>query len=239
MKRAWTHATTQPDGAHFTVTLDAKPIRTPAGNPLLLPEAAAQAVAEEWQAAGGGAKGGEYEPHQLPLTRVAATAIDRIAPDPAAAAQGIAKYAETDLLCYRADHPPALAARQQALWQPHLDWAALAFDAPLRVTQGIMPLAQDSLALAALYRVVARHDALTLAGLGLAVGGLGSLVLGLALLERRITPVAATEASLLDEHFQATLWGEDAEAAARRARVADDVALAARWLGLVRQSATA
>jgi chaperone required for assembly of F1-ATPase len=239
MKRVWTSAVALPDGAHFTVALDARPIRTPAGNALLLPEAAAQAVAEEWQAAGGGAKGGEYDPHHLPLTRVAATAIDRIAPDPHAAAQGIAKYAETELLCYRADHPPALAARQASLWQPHLDWAALAFDAPLLVTQGIMPLAQDFRALAALRRVVARHDALTLAGLGLAVGALGSLVLGLALLHGRLDAAAATEASLLDETFQATLWGEDEEAAASRARVAADVALAARWLGLVRQSADA
>lgn len=239
MKRAWTHAAASRDGARFTVALDGKPIRTPAGNALLLPEAAAQAVAEEWQAAGGGAKGGAYEPHHLPLTRLAATAIDRITPGHAAAAEGIAKYAETDLLCYRAVHPPALAAQQASLWQPHLDWAALAFDAPLRITSGIMPLAQDAVALAALHRVVARHDALMLAGLGLAVGALGSLVLGLALAHGRIDAAAATEASLLDEIFQAAQWGEDSEAAARRARVADDVALAARWLALVRHPATA
>jgi chaperone required for assembly of F1-ATPase len=237
MKRIWHNATAVDEGAAWGIALDGRPVRTPAGARLKLPHAAARAVAEEWQAAGDGAKGGTYAPEDLPLTRMAATAIDRIAPDPAAAAEGIARYAETDLLCYRADQPASLVARQAHAWQPLLDWAALALDAPLRTTVGVMPLAQDQAALAALHRAVARHDALQLAGLGLAVGALGSLVLGLALAHGRLDAEAATQASLLDELFQASLWGEDAEAAHRRARVAHDVALAARWLSLVRKPA--
>jgi len=176
-------------------------------------------------------------PEALPLTRIAATALDRVAPEPAATVIALSRYAETDLLCYRAEQPPELAARQHALWQPHLDWAAQALDAPLSVTRGIMPLSQDASALAALSRALARLDAFQLAAAGLAIGALGSLVLGLALVHGRLDAAAATEASLVDEHFQARLWGEDSEAAARRARIAEEVALAARFLGLCRRPA--
>jgi chaperone required for assembly of F1-ATPase len=237
MRRFWSDASVEPTDGGFAVRLDGKPVRTPEGRALVLPTcAAAEAIAAEWRDAGG-AKGKPMRPSALPLTRLAATAIDRIAPDPKPTVAAIARYAETDLLCYRADQPPHLAARQHALWQPHLDWAATALDAPLSVTRGIMPLSQDGAALAALSRAVARLDPFQLAAVALAVGALGSLVLGLAMVHGRLDAAAATEASLIDEIFQATLWGEDAEAATRRTRIAEEVQLAARFLDLFREGA--
>lgn len=232
MRRFWDHACVAPAESGFAIALDGKPVRTPQGAALLLPAAPlAAAIAAEWQEAGG-ARGEEFAPAMLPLTRLASTAIDRIAPDPAATVTALSRYAETDLVCYRAEEPPELAARQHALWQPHLDWAALALDAPLQTTRGVMPLRQDAAALAALARAVGRLDPFRLAGLALAVGALGSLVLGLALAHRRLDAEGATRASLVDEHFQAEFWGEDSEAAVRRARIADEVLLAARFLAL-------
>jgi chaperone required for assembly of F1-ATPase len=169
----------------------------------------------------------------VPLTRLLGTAAERIAGDPAAMVAGLAKYGETDLLCYRAQDA-ALAAEQARAWQPWLDWAAARHGAALAVTEGLMPVPQPAAALDALRGAVAAHDAEQLAALGLAVPALGSLVLGLALSAAALDAAEAHRLSVLDETFQERRWGEDAEAAARRARAAADVALAERFLALVR-----
>jgi len=196
-------------------------------------EPLARAIAAEWQAAGGG-KGGEMSFADTPLTRLAGTAQQRIAPDPAPIMDAIARYGETDLLCYRADAPVALVERQARGWQPWLDWAALTYDAPLRVGTGIAHVRQHRDSIGALRRAVAALDVEALAGLGIAVPALGSLVLGLALAEGALEAAEAHALGALDELFQAEQWGEDVEAAARRRAIAEDVALAARFIALTR-----
>ncbi|MBE9606739.1 chaperone, ATP12 [Acetobacteraceae bacterium H6797] len=233
MKRFWNNASIGREGDGFIVLLDGRPMRMPGGGRLSIErESIAQAVAEEWQAAGGG-PGGEMTLEEVPLTRLLATAQDRIAQDPAAMVEGLAKYAETDLLCYRADDS-RLAARQAEQWQPLLDWAALHLDAPLQVTDALLPISQPPASLAALEAAVAKHNAGELAALGLAVPALGSLVLGLALSHGRLDAAEAHRLAVLDETFQEERWGEDAEAVARRAKLAQDIALAARLLEVVR-----
>ena len=124
MKRFWSEATPAREGSGWSVRLDGRPVRVPGGAPLHLPtEALALAVAAEWRAAGG-EKGGEMSYADLPLTRLAGTAQERIAPDPEPVILEIARFGETDLLCYRTDDPPALRQREDARWQPWLDWAA-------------------------------------------------------------------------------------------------------------------
>ncbi|HEY4254007.1 MAG TPA: ATP12 family protein [Roseomonas sp.] len=233
MKRFWNAAIAerQADGG-FVVLLDGRPVRLP-GEALTLRlgnAALAEAVALEWAAAGG-AKDGEFSADDLPLTRLAGTAQARIAPDPAPTVAGLAAYGETDLLCYRAPEP-ALAARQAALWQPLLDWAALTHDAPLVTTTGLMPVTQPASSLAALRAGLARCPPLALAALSVAVPALGSLVLGLALAAGHIDAEAAVTLASLDEAYQEKIWGQDAEALARRQRMASDVGLAARLLAL-------
>lgn len=234
MKRFWDHAVAvrRPEGGH-AVLLDGKPLRLPGGAPLATQSAAlAEAIAAEWQAAGG-AKGGEMSMEAVPLTRLLGSAQDRVAADPSAMVDGLAKYAETDLLCYRAEEP-ALAELQARDWQPWLDWAARVHGAPLSVTAGLMPVAQPAASLAALREAVAAHAAEELAALGVAVPVLGSLVLGLALSAGALPAGQAHELAVLDETFQERRWGVDEAAASRRARGAADVALAERFLGLVR-----
>ncbi|MBX9700047.1 MAG: chaperone, ATP12 [Acetobacteraceae bacterium] len=232
MKRFWDSAVPAPAaGGGFGVMLDGRPVRLPGGAPLAvatLPLAAA--VAEEWSHAGG-AKGGEMSFADLPLTRLVGTAQERIASDPEPTVAAIARYGETDLLCYRAEDS-RLATEQAERWGPLLDWAALQLDAPLRVTAGLMPVAQDAQALAALRRAVAAHPPVALSALGVLVPGLGSLVLGLAVSRGRLTAAEAHDLATLDERFQERFWGTDAEAAARRARTAAELALAARLLAL-------
>ncbi|MCC7427984.1 MAG: ATPase [Alphaproteobacteria bacterium] len=238
MKRFWREAASGPaEGGGHAVCLDGRPVRTPAGKALVVPgPALAAAIAAEWGGQGH-RPGAPVRPQDMPLTQLACTALDRIAADPAATAAAIARFAETDLLCYRAEEPEALIARQRAIWQPVLDWLAQTYDAPLGVTAGLMPLAQERAALEALGRVVARIAPLPLAGLSLAVGAMGSLALGLALLAGRLDAEAAADAALLDETFQAERWGSDPEAEARRAQLRADVAAAARLFALLRTDA--
>lgn len=234
MKRFWERAEASPEAGGFTIRLDGKPMRLPGGAALRIgPGPLAYAIAAEWQAAGGG-KGGDMTFSDTPLTRLAGTAQERVAAETAATAAAIAAYAETDLLCYRAEHPPELVERQSAAWQPWLDWAERLHCARLRATCGIVHVRQDDAALARLRAAVEALGPDALAGLGVAVPALGSLVLGLALAEGAVDAARAYEISALDELFEAERWGADAEAEARRARVAEDVALAERFIRLAR-----
>jgi len=234
VKRFWEQATIEASNAGYAILLDGKPMHLPGGGVLHVgSEPLARAIAEEWQAAGG-ERGGEMSFADTPLTRLAGTAQQRIAPDPASTVDAIARYAESDLLCYRADKPPELVERQHREWQPWLDWVALAYDAPLRVSSGVSYVKQHRGAVAALRAAVGALDVLALAALGIAVPALGSLVLGLALVEGKLDAETAHSLGALDELFQAEAWGEDAEAAARRANIADDIALAERFIRLSR-----
>jgi chaperone required for assembly of F1-ATPase len=235
VKRFWDTVTLTLDteGEH-RILLDGKPIHLPNGGVLRVgPPALAAAIAEEWRLAGGG-KGGDMSFADTPLTRVAGTARERIAPGPAPTQDAIARYGETDLLCYRAEIPRALADQQTQLWQPWLDWAALTLDAPLRVTTGVVPVRQHHDSINALRRTVGGYDPYVLGGLGIAVPALGSLVLGLALAEGQVDAAEAHALGALEELFQVEQWGEDEEATQRRANVAADIALAERFIRLAR-----
>src|SRR5260221_7712237 len=151
MKRVYKQVTTCPAEGGWGIALDGRPVRTPGKNGLVVPsEALAAAIAAEWDA-----QQTEIRPATMPLTRLAATAIDRTAVQRDRVVAETAEYAGTDLLCYRADHPPALAARQHAEWQPLIDWATLRYDAPLAVTAGVIPTRQSSAALKAFAGAVA------------------------------------------------------------------------------------
>ena len=230
MKRFYRDAQAIARAGGFAVELDGKPLRTPAKHELIVPtHALAEAMADEWRN-----QGVTLKPLALPLTRLVSTAIDRVVPRRAEVIAEIAKYAATDLLCYRAGDPPELTQRQHEAWQPLLDWAEARYDAPLAITHGITPIAQSKAALEALERAVAAYDAVTLVALHLAVTTCGSLILGLALIEKRLAPEEAFAAAQLDESFQIERWGEDPEQTQRRAALKDDIALAARFTRLLR-----
>jgi chaperone required for assembly of F1-ATPase len=232
--RFWDYAVAEPVEGGHVILLDGKPMHLPGGATLRVAHAPlARAMATEWQLAGGG-KGGEMTFADTPLSRLAGTAQERIAVDPWPTVDAIARYGESDLLCYRAEAPQALVQRQADAWQPWLDWVEQRHGAGLRVTTGIAPVRQHRASIAILRAAVGRLDPWALAALGIAVPALGSLVLGLALAEQCLDPDAAHALGALDELFQAEQWGEDAAAAARRQAIADDIALAARMIALTR-----
>jgi chaperone required for assembly of F1-ATPase len=211
------------------ITLDGKLIKTPGKLDLVVPnKALAAAIAEEWNA-----QEEEVRAATMPLTRFATTAVDRVATQREVIVRQTANYAATDLVCYRAAHPPALAARQQAVWQPLIDWAVLRYDAPLSVTTGVIPTKQSAASLRAFAAAVAEQDDFALTALHVATAACGSLVIGLALVEGNLDAAGAFAVSQLDESFQIEAWGEDAEQAARRRALAADIHAAARLISLL------
>lgn len=228
-KRFWTevHVAETPGG--FGVRLDARVLRTPAKAELVVPtQALAEAIAAEWRAVEG-----EIRPEALPFTRAANVAVDRIAADPGPLVAHLASYGETDLLCYRAEAPVGLRARQAAAWDPALAWAARDLGAPLAVTEGVAHRAQDPASLAALRAAVGAHDAFALTALSELVTLSGSLVLGLAVARGALGAPEAWAAARLDETWQEEQWGVDDEAAEMARIRENDFLRAARLLELL------
>src|SRR6516164_19815 len=231
MKRLYSKAEPVPREHGYGIAIDGRPVKTPGKGDLTVPTGAlAAAIAEEWNT-----QEGEVRPATMPLTRLATTTLDRVATQRKTVVQQTANYAGTDLLCYRAGHTPALAARQQTVWQPLIDWAVLRYDAPLSVTKEVIPKSQATTSLLAFAAAVVELDDFALTALYFATTACGSLVLGLALLEGRIDAAEAFAASQLDESFQIEAWGEDGEQAERRAALSVEITAAARFVLLLRE----
>lgn len=230
LKRFYKQASAAEVDGGFAVHLDGRSIKTPVGRPLAVPfRALAEAMAAEWQE-----QGEEIKPKSMPMTQLASTALDRVGPDRATIIEQLARFAETDLLCYRADFPPDLVARQTAQWQPLLDWAAETCGARLAVTSGVVAVTQPAEAVAALVARLQSYDDWQLTAAQAACAPAGSLVLALALVEGRLSGQQTFELSQLDESYQIEKWGEDHEAADRRAALQRDILAAERLLTLLK-----
>lgn len=213
----------------WRVLLDATPLATPMKKPLLAPnENLAKAIAAEWDA-----QIDYVDPETMPLMRLMSTAIDRVAPQRAIMIDELLKYADTDLLCYRADHPAVLHERQEKIWQPVLDWLAAKHGAHLSVVKGVVPLEQPSEAVAALREAVEGLSDLALTAFQAAAAITSSLALSLAFVQGRLTAEETFAAAQLDETYQIEMWGEDELAEERRARIASDLNGIGKFLSLI------
>jgi chaperone required for assembly of F1-ATPase len=213
------------------IRLDDRPVRTPGRVTLALPtDALAQGVADEWRTIG---EGEEIDPSAMPLTGLSNAAIDRVGADRALFAAGLAQYGESDLLCYRADSPDDLVARQAAAWDPLLDWARTRYDVHIEVATGILHRAQPDQTLARLSDAIAARDAFELAALSPIVTIGGSLIVALALAERAATAEQLWDAITLDEEYQAERWGRDPLAEAGIAARRRDFGAGVRMLELL------
>jgi chaperone required for assembly of F1-ATPase len=229
MKRFYKQAEAARGADGWRILLDGRPVRTPARAELAVPgEALGAAIAAEWAG-----QGDEVDPKSMKLTGLANAAIDRVAPEPAAFAQGLARYGETDLFCYRADGPEALVARQAAAWDPLLAWARSRFDIDFELVSGVMHRPQPERTVTQLARAVAARDPWVLAALSPLVTVSGSLVIALALAEGAVDLETAWTAATIDEAWQIEQWGEDAEAAKMLAARRSDFEAGYRFLGLL------
>ncbi|WP_137391470.1 ATP12 family chaperone protein [Rhodoligotrophos defluvii] len=212
-KRFYKQAEVREANGGFTVTLDGRSIKTPLKNPLIVPNAAlAGEIAAEWNR-----QGEHIDPAAMPLTRLSNTAIDRVAPDKMRIMAEILAYGSSDLLCYRANDPDPLVARQCALWDPILDWAAEALGVKLVTATGVIYRQQPKEALAKLETHLDGYDAFGLTGLHNMTTLSGSAIVALAVAQQHLDPEQGWTAAHLDEDWQAEQWGEDPAAVRRRA----------------------
>jgi chaperone required for assembly of F1-ATPase len=221
-----------PAGEGFAVQLDGRTPKSPAGRPLVAPaEPLAALVAEEWAG-----QGEHILMATMPATRLAWTALDRVAEAHREVAEEVARFAGSDLVCYLAEEPVALVERQQKAWGPLRDWATEALGVELHSVRGITHRSQPAASLLRAEKHAEALDDFALAGLAHAAALFGSAVLAFALQRGRLTGAEAFELSRLDEAFQEERWGVDEEAAERTAGLAAEAAMLDRWFAALRLS---
>ncbi len=231
-KRFYTDASIAPIQPGWTVLLDARALRSQAGQPFIVPtQQLAETIAAEWQA--------QVERIDLATmfnTRQAYGVLDRADDAVVALADQVARYAETDLVCYLAEGPAALLDRQEAAWAPLREWAA-GLGVHLTPSVGIMPKTQPVASIAAIRTHAAGLDRFRLAGLAHGVALFGSAVLGLAVERGRLTAAEAYELSRVDEAYQAEHWGEDAEAVRRTTSARAEACALDQWFAALPRNA--
>jgi len=229
VKRFWKEVTVKPEAGGWGIRLDGRSVKTPARALLAVPSKhLAEAIAEEW-----GNVGETIDLREMPLTGLANAAIDRIAPEWEVFAQGLARYAEADLTCYRAEGPRALVERQEKEWDSLLAWARRRFDVDFATTSGLTHVAQPEGTVRQLRHAIGTLGPFHLAGVSPLITIGGSLIVALAVLEKAITPEQAWGAISIDERWQLEQWGADAEAEAALENRRRDFLAAVRFLELL------
>ncbi|MDA0240316.1 MAG: ATPase [Proteobacteria bacterium] len=213
----------------FVVLLDHEKLETPAGNTLWLhPPNLAKAIADEWAS-----QSSPIDTATMPMTRFAATTLDRVLPNRDEIVGNSVKLAEADLLCYRAPEPEELVQRQYNLWQPLLDWAKTDLNAPMVVTDGILPITQPIECLGSLHRAISKLNEYELMALASLASASGSLVLGLALIHKRIDAESMADAALVEETYQLEKWGDDQDLSDRVQKTRDELRETEIYLKLI------
>src|SRR5215475_13056592 len=124
----------------FAVTLDGRPVRTPARRTLAAPtRPLGEALAAEWDA-----QADVVDPARMPLTRLANTIIDGVTAATRDVTAEIEKYLGSDLVCYRAEGPDRLVARQAHRWDPILAFARDELGARFEITYGVRFVTQSA-----------------------------------------------------------------------------------------------
>ena len=218
-------------GALHRILLDGKPVKTPGGAMLALPSTAlAQAIADEWRA-----QESTIKPQTMMLTKLANTAIDRVLPNPASTREQLLAFAKSDVVCYRAQSPSDLVSRQDAVWNPLLIWMQECFDVQLQVASALTVIEPSKAALSALETTFLNRDPFSLAAIYAAAALCSSLVIALALAERRLDSEGAFAAANLEKVYQAERWGWDPQEIAKADTERAELNQISRFLDRLRQ----
>jgi chaperone required for assembly of F1-ATPase len=226
-QRFYDTAASRPEAGGYVVLLDGKVVRTPARQPLILPnQAVTDAVAAEWQD-----QQTVIDPGRMALTRLANSIIDRVTASASAVAAEVEKYLGSDLLFYRAEGPERLVARQQELWDPIVAWARTALGARFELVEGVIHVAQPHESIKAAAAAIPR-DPWRLGSVHSLTTLTGSALIALALAHKAISPDTAWTAAHVDEDWNMELWGRDTLALERREQRLSEMRAAAMVLAL-------
>jgi chaperone required for assembly of F1-ATPase len=211
LRKRFYQAVTVGEGIPYPILLDGRAVKTPAGGALAAPSRPlAQAIAAEWDA-----QGERIDPAAMPLTRLANTIIDGVAPNPEPLRQEIVNYLGSDLVCYRAATPEGLVARQAQHWDPVLAWAREAHGARFVLGEGVIFVAQPENAVAAA-RSAIPSDPWRLGAISAITTLTGSALIALAVAAKRLGVDEAWAAAHVDEDWNMDFWGRDELAMQRR-----------------------
>lgn len=214
MKRFWNEVGIAEVDGGWQVTLDGRGIKTQGKRPQVVPsKALAELLAAEWAA-----QGEEIDPAGFPHRDMADYAIDMVATGEEDIVPKLLAFLETDTLCYRADPDEPLYKRQQEVWEPLVTQFESREGVAVERASGIIHRPQSEATLSAMRRKLERLDALELAALFALTSLSASLIIGLTALAEDADAEALWDTANLEEDWQIDLWGEDAEATARRAR---------------------
>ena len=210
IKRTWEIVAIQQNEVGFLVTLDDRPIITPAKNTLLLPSSSlANRVANEWKE-----QNNEIIPAEMPFTRLSNSAIDKVSSQFKEVADILSEFGETDLFYYRASSPAELVEKQKIAWDPFLDWVNTSMNVRINVSSGVMFIDQDDDEMVKLKAPIYNMTPFQLAGFHEIVTISGSLIGAYAFVEKAFTADQVWSASRIDEEWQIEQWGSDEEATA-------------------------
>ena len=228
-KRFWkTTSMVKGDGG-WMVHLDQRPVKTPAGQPLILiGEALTKHIHDEWDA-----QEDNINPATMPMFRYAVTAIDRVTPQRDQVIDQMLGFTKNEMLCYRTPDQLELAEEQNRHWQPWLDWAQQSFNLTFEVAAGIMPISQPEASVKTAKTILTKMDDFRLAGVFNLVSISGSFVVGLAIAEGQLSPQNGYEIAFLEERWQAKQWGPDEDAKDRRQRLKQDMIEIGQYLSLL------
>ena len=229
-KRFYQAVSVAPVVGGYSVHLDGRGVRTPGKALLVVPVVElAEVLATEWHA-----QTAEINPSTMPLTTLACTAIDAVSTNMAEVAEDIGRYASSDLLCYRAEAPVELVERQSAGWDHVLEWASVELGVPFERATGLMPVSQSPKVAEAVVKALAPLDALQLSAVHVLTSLMGSALLALSVQRRHSSLEQAWQSAHIDEQWQISRWGTDAEAEARHAARHRTASAAAMVLALHR-----
>lgn len=229
-KRFWKKTSVKTIDKGFTITLDGKPIATPGGKSFEVDSAPlADAICKEWDS-----QSEAITPDTMPIYKFAVTAIDRVAPHRQSVIDELSTYANSDLLCYRESQDQRLAAHQNKVWQPYIDWATETYAIELKIFQGIMPQPQPQATRQKLKQIIEEHSNFYLSGIHHLVSTTGSLILSLSAAKQDAPLDAIFEAAFLDDLWQQDKWGYDSEAANRLTAHREQMADAYRYIDFLR-----
>jgi len=217
-KRFWenVHVVSSEDG--YFIKLDDKILKTPAKKQMMLPtEALAKRVAAEWDE-----QVEEIDPTKMLFTKSANAALDKVSEQFTEVSSLLGEYGDTDLLYYRADSPPELHKRQKTGWDPIIKWAENSFNVQINCGTGIIYIPQNERLFSEIKLKINNLSIFELTAFYDMVSITGSLILGLTIINGRLSAEEAYQLSRIDEVWQLEQWGEDeeAQAAAKQKNVA-------------------
>ncbi|KAI0048535.1 ATP12-domain-containing protein [Auriscalpium vulgare] len=208
LKRFWKTVGIETRGDVLAVTLDTRPLKTPSGKPLLVPQSkrlVATLIATEWEN-----QETLIKPHALPMTSLAARAVDAMEDEATRSAvrASLLRYLDTDTVCFFQDYPDPLVRLQQEHWEPLIGWVREEFDVELHTSESVMFRTQPEETKAKLDAVLKDFDQWQMAAMERAVYTTKSFIIGLALVLKRINAEQAARAAQVEVSSQIERWGE-------------------------------